>query len=378
MSKLLQGLRVVDFSQYIPGPYATLLLAQMGAEVVKVEPPGGETMRSLGPLDSDGISPFYKTVNSDKTIVELDLKTESGRQVFSTLLENADVLLESFRPGVLERLGFSPDELRRRYPRLIVCSISGFGQNGPYRLRAGHDINYLAFSGLLSASGTEGTPIAPSPPVSDYASGVQAATAILAAVVSRYQTNQGVYLDVGMADTVLAWQSTALSNVGREGYPMERGRGVETGAMADYGIYPTADRRFVSLGAEEPHFWENFCHAVGHPDWLDRHQDPMPQDGLIAEVASMFATQPLSHWRELLDDVDCCFEPLLEHAEIEEHPQVIARQMVRREHWPDALLQTAFPAWIDGEPPPVSTAPRYTTAIEVAEGWSDKTTAQDD
>ena len=369
MTKLLDGLRVVDFSQYIPGPYATLLLAQMGAEVVKVERPGGETMRWVGPLDSDGISPFYKTVNSDKTIVELDLKAETDHAVFTSLLEHADVLIESFRPGVLERLGFGPQTLRQRHPRLIVCSISGFGQNGPYRTRPGHDINYLAFAGLLGASGPKEIPMPPSPPVSDYASGVQAATTVLAAVVSRYRTNQGAYLDVSMADTVLAWHSMAISNVAHEGYPLERGEGAETGAMADYHVYRTADQRFIALGAQEPHFWKNFCTAVGHPEWIERHAEPMPQADLVAEVAAMFAAKPLSHWREILDDVDCCFEPVLEHAELSGHPQVVARQMVRREHWPDPLTQASFPAWIDGEPSPASKAPRYATAREILTAW---------
>ena len=369
MSGLLQGIRVVDFSQYIPGPYATLLLAQMGAEVVKVERPGGETMRTVGPLDSDGISAFYKTMNAAKTIVELDLKDESGRDTFASLVENADVLVESFRPGVLERLGFGPERLREKYPRLIVCSISGFGQNGPYRLRPGHDINYLAFSGMLGGTGTIDSPLAPSPPVSDYASGMQAAATVLAAVVSRYQTNRGAYLDVSMADTVLAWHSTAISNVSRTGYPLGRGEGVETGAMADYRVYATADERFISLGAEEPHFWENFCNAVAHPEWIKRHADPVPQTELITEVAEMFASQPLARWRNTLDEVDCCFEPVLEHAELAGHPQVIARQMLRHESWPDPLVQTSYPAWIDGEPPPVCQAPRYTSATVVADSW---------
>ena len=370
MSQLLQGLRVVDFSQYVPGPYATLLLAQMGAEVVKVERPGGETMRFVGPPDSDGISGFYKTINAGKSIVELDLKDPEQRAIFAVLLRHADVLVESFRPGVLERLGFGPDSLRAKHPRLIICSISGFGQNGPYRLRSGHDINYLAFAGMLAATGTRENPVAPSPPVSDYASGMQGAATILAAVVARYRTGQGAYLDVSMADTVLAWNSTALTNVLREGYPMERGQGVETGAMADYQIYRTADGRFVSLGAQETHFWENFCNAVDHPDWIERHAEPMPQCALIAEIAALFARHPLAHWQTVLDEVDCCFEPVLEHAEIAAHPQVRARQMVRREAWPDELMQTSYPAWIDGAPPPVCTAPHHTSAEQIAERWA--------
>ena len=369
MGKLLEGLRVVDFSQYIPGPYATWLLARMGAEVVKVERPGGEAMRSVGPRDSDGVSAFYKTVNSDKSIVELDLKAPPDREVFATLLEHADVLVESFRPGVIERLGFGPEELRQRCPRLIVCSISGFGQNGPYRLRPGHDINYLAFSGLLAGTGTREMPVAPSPPVSDYASALQAAATVLGAVVSRHRTGRGAWLDVSMADTVLAWQSTALSNLSRTGYPLTRGEGVETGARADYRVYPTEDGRFVTLGAQEPRFWENFCRAVRRPQWIERHEDPMPQSDLIAEVAALFAGHSLSHWRRRLDDADCCFEPVLEYGELLDHPQVAARRMVRREEWPDPLVQTSLPAWIDGEAPAPSKPPRYASGCEIVRKW---------
>ena len=144
----LQDIRVIDFSQFLPGPYATQLLSDLGAEVIKVERSGGDAMRKVGPIGNDGISLFYKTLNSGKQIIELDLQSESGKNYFTKLLNCADVLLESFRPGVLDKLGFSVERLRRDYPRLVICSLSGYGQTGPYRLRPGHDLNYLAHSGF--------------------------------------------------------------------------------------------------------------------------------------------------------------------------------------------------------------------------------------
>ena len=369
MYQLLKELRVLDFSQNIPGPYATLMLAQLGADVLKVERPGGEAMRTYGPLDSDGVSAFYKTLNAGKTVSELDLKSDRGRRSFAQWLAKADVLVESFRPGVMARLGFDPDILRERYPQLIVCSISGFGQTGPYRLRAGHDINFAAYSGLLEGTGTENVPVLPSPPVSDYASGIQAAMTVLAAVHARSQSGKGAYLDVSIADTVLAWHAMALSNLYRDGFPLDRGMGMESGATANCGIYETADERFVTLGAESPQFWTRFCEAVERLDWIERFDDPIPQSALRCEVSALFRSQPLSDWILRLDNVDCCFEPVLKHAELHEHPQIAERRMLREEHWPEPLVQTAYPAWVDGVPPASLEEPKRVDATIVLETW---------
>ena len=366
----LSGLRVLDFSQYIPGPYAALLLGDLGAEVVKVERPGGEPMRGIGPLDSDGISAFYKTLNGGKSIVELDLKSDTGRQRFTALIDAADVLIESFRPGVLERLGLGPAALREQHPRLVLCSVSGYGQTGPYRLRAGHDLNYLAFSGALALTGTEQVPVGPQPAVADYASSLQAVATILAALVGRSVNGRGAHLDVSLAETVLAWQSHALTAVERSGYSFERGLGVESGGSADYRVYRTVDGRFLTLGAQEPQFWRNFCTAVERPEWERRQGEPIPQTSLIAEVTALFASRSLADWRALLDPVDCCFEPVLEHAEIADHPHVAARMMLSRDAWPDPLIQALYPAWIDGNPPAPRKPPELAQPAQVVERWT--------
>ncbi len=366
----LSGIRVVDLSQYIPGPYATLLLSDQGAEVVKVERPGGEPMRSgFGPDGADGISPFYKVLNGGKTIVELDLKADDGCANFLALLESADVLLESFRPGVMQRLGFGPDVLRARFPSLVICSLSGYGQTGPYRLRAGHDINYLALAGMLSSTGTTESPVTPFPPVSDYAGGMQAVISILCALMGRVTTGDGAYLDVSLSESVLGWQSASLSNIAHTGYSLAPGDGNESGGRADYRTYRTSDGRFVSLGAEEIKFWENFCNVVERPDWISQHRAPVPQTALVAEVAALFETQTFSYWRALLEDCDCCFEAVWEHHELGDHPQLVARQLISPEQWTDSMTQVLYPAWTNGVPPDRRPEALYSEASVVLNKW---------
>jgi len=369
-TSFLEGMRVLDVSQYVPGPYATLMLADMGAEVVKVEPPGGDPMRLLGPIDSDGISAFYKVVNGGKSIIRLDLKSAEGKAAFAALLRTADVLVESYRPGVLDRLGFGRPKLRSLNPRLVHCALSGYGQNGPYRLRAAHDLNYMAMAGALTASGTSTGPAVPGSPVDDYASGIQAAATVLAALVGRGRTGEGAFLDVSMAETVLAWQVNPLVEAMRGGDSFARGKGEETGGRAWYRIYRTADDRFVTLGILEEKFWANFCKAVGHPDWIPRQWEALPQEALVAEVEALFASRPLAHWEALLSDVDCCYQAILEFAEVAEDPQVAARSILARESWPDPLLQVLYPAWIDDAPPKSRPRHRDADAGAVVEAWT--------
>ena len=370
---LLDGFRVIDFTQYIPGPFAAQVLSDLGADVVKVERIGGEPMRTaFGPLDTDGVSPFYKTLNAGKTVVELDLKIDANHATFRDLISVADVLIESFRPGALKRLGFDPVALRQSYPELVVCSISGYGQNGPYRLKAGHDLNYLAYTGVLHSTGSIDTPIAPLPQISDYAGALQATTAILAALLRAKLSRSGAYLDISLADTVLSWQSHALTSMTRSGYSFSRGNGNESGGCADYHIYQTADAKFVSLAAQESMFWENFCSAVGHQEWISRQRESVPQVSLINEVTRLFASQPLSHWCNLLDSIDCCFEPVLEPADIISHPQVIARHLLSKNDWPDPLIQVLRPTWIDDSAPKPRPAPKYCSVSDVKTAWDTK------
>lgn len=256
-SHFLENVRVIDLSQYIPGPFATRQLADLGAEVIKIEPPRGDPMRFFMHSDADELSPIYRHLNRGKRICKLDLKSDEGKESLTKLLVGADILLESFRPGVLARLGFDRDKLDKINPELIHCAISGYGQTGPYRLRAGHDINYCALSSVLGRSGTEEQPIISYPPISDHAAAMQASVAMLAALHSREHTGNGCFLDISMCESILSWQYLPiLTNSSR------RASAILDGGAACYNLYQCADGLYISLGAIEPEFWKNFCCAL--------------------------------------------------------------------------------------------------------------------
>ncbi len=353
-ARCLAGIRVLDLSQYLPGPYAGQILADLGAEVVKVEPPAGDPMRQVPPLDGDGLSAFYKLVNAGKTVVRLDLKAAASKAVFLGLVDRADALIESFRPGALARLGLDAEALRARNPRLVHCALSGYGQTGPDALKAGHDINYMALAGGLASSGTDDRPIGAHPPTADFASGMQAALTVLAALLGRTRSGQGATIDTSIAETVLAWQSLALTAAGRPGGEAARAQGRLSGGAACYRIYETADRRFITLGALEAKFWANFCRALGREDWIGRQPEALPQTELIAEVAEAIAARPMAEWQALLGDVDCCYQAVLEPAEVADDPQIRARGLLRAYPGPEPRVEVAFPALIDG----AASAPR--------------------
>ena len=360
---------MLDLSQYLPGPFATQLLADLGAEVIKVEPPDGDPMRRFILCDEDGVSPFYKQVNAGKQILHLDLKTAAGCAVLSELLPAADVLLESFRPGVLARLGISRERLQELNSRLIHCALSGFGQTGPCRERAGHDLTYLAMSGMLSLTGTAETPVIPFPPICDYAAGKQAATAILAALLKRERSGEGAFIDVSLFEMALSWQSFALTAAGRPGGAFARGRDLLTGGAACYQIYRTADDRFVALGAIEEKFWGRFCDTADRRDWISRQHEPLPQMQLIAEVREFFGCSPLGVWQQRFAGVDCCFEPILTHAEVSDHPQVRQRRMLQS-RGTGGRHDALFPVWIDDRPPTPRRPLQQVDPAQALHGWA--------
>jgi alpha-methylacyl-CoA racemase len=347
IAECLAGLRVLDLSQWLPGPHATQMLADLGAQVLKVEPPAGDPARALGVRGPDGLSLFYRSVNAGKRVLRLDLKQVGDRDRLLRLVGRADVLLESYRPGVLARLGLAPERLRALNPRLVHTALSGWGQSGPYALRAGHDINYLAVGGDLVRSGPAERPAFAYPPVADMASAMQAVLATLAALLRRASTGQGGFVDVSLMETVLGWQGLTLTQA-RHGADEPRGGGLLNGGTAFYNLYRTADGHWISLGAVEAKFWENFCRAVGRPDWIARQGEAPPQSALIAELAALFAGRDRAAWQALLDPVDCCFEALLEPAEVAAHPQVAARGLVVAQ---GDLVQTLLPALLDGQGP---------------------------
>jgi alpha-methylacyl-CoA racemase len=356
----LSDLRVLDLSQYLPGPFATRLLADMGADVVKVEPPGGEPGRHFDLDGKPGVSPFWRVLNSGKTVTTLDLKSDQGKQAFSALLTRADVLLESYRPGVLDRLGFGNETLRQLNPSLVHCALSGYGQTGPARHAAGHDINYQAITGGLNQCGTPERPIIPFPPMADYAGALQAVLTVLGALIGRGRNGGGCFIDVSMAESLLQWNAISFNA------PMRRGQGLLNGGAAFYQIYPTADGRFVTLSPLEPRFWDNFCNAVGRPEWIPRRYEPMPQTALIAEVAGLFASRSQAEWDAILVPADCCYQAVLDLSEVPEYPQVSTRGMIERQ---GSFTDVLFPALVDGAEPVPRTPPEELSIETILARW---------
>jgi len=336
--RLLADVRVIDLSQYIPGPFATRQLADLGAEVIKVEPPGGDPMRFFMHTARDGQSPIYRHLNRGKRVCQLDLKSDSDREALLALITDADILLESFRPGVLARLGLDSDRLTRVNPGLIHCALSGYGQTGPYARRAGHDINYCALSSQSIVSGTAEQPVIGYPPIADHAAAMQASIAMLAALHARTRDHGSIYLDISMTESILAWQYLPLLT-----RPGERATSILNGGAACYNLYLCADGGFISLGAIETAFWKNFCAALNKPEWIDRQFESMPQKALIAEVAEVISSQSRGYWCRLLDDVDCCFEALLDTHELTQQAQFVSR---------GALTENGptYPAWVNNQP----------------------------
>jgi len=371
----LVGVRVIDLSQFLPGPFATQMLADMGADVLKIEPPKGDPMRDLNPITNErGAAPFHGVINAGKKVVRIDLKTGEGKAALETLVRCADVLLESYRPGVLERLGFGSERLKEINPALVHCALSGYGQTGPLRLASGHDMNYVAMTGALDVTGPGEKPLVAFPPVADYGGALQAVIAIQGALFNRTRTGKGAFLDVAMADAILAWQASAMTQaeLAKQGAggPPARACDLLTGGAACYQTYETSDGKFISIGAIEEVFWRNFCRAMERPDWEARQLEPMPQTDLIDDVASVIRQHPRSHWDTLLGATDCCYHPVLEYADVADWPQVIDRQLVDGGRDGKPFESIRFPVWTDGEPPSKRDPVQEIKLDEALKTWS--------
>ena len=345
--EFLSGLKVLDLSRHLPGPLSSLLLVDLGASVLKIEPPSGDEMRVIGPIGARGKSIYFEAVNAGKVSLKLDLRAEADKARFLELVDEADILLESFRPGTLERLGLGHELLLKRNPRLIYLGLSGFGATGPRRGQAGHDNNYLSLNGALAGTGLKDMPVFFDPPVADVTGSMMTTIALLAAVNRRAQTGKGGFLDLSLADSVMPLISFPLAGLdaGR-GAPVREGE-LLNGGVARYRVYRCADGKFVTLGAVEPKFWAAFCAAAGRPDWTARFDDPLPQIELIAEVTEFFAAITQAEATARLEPADCCYAPVLKLDEAVETEQIKARGLVRRGadgHW-----QALFPGQIDGE-----------------------------
>ncbi len=346
----LAGLKVLDLTRLLPGPVCTLHLADLGAEVIKIEDPGaGDYARTLGLGAAPGEdSFFFRVLNRNKYSLRLDLKRPAGVEVFLRLALDADVIVESFRPGVVDRLGVGYAAVREVNPRIVYCAITGYGQDGPWRERAGHDLNYLATAGVLDQIGTRGgDPAIPNLQIADLLGGaLTAAMGILAAVIGARATGQGRYLDVSMTDAVFAHAYSPLLSVLTRGTTLPRGTDDLSGGLPAYGLYRTQDERWLAVSAIEPKFWRAFCAAIGKPE-LEPFGLARGEQGerTRQELEALFASRPLSAWATLFETVDCGVTPVLSFEEALVHPQLTARGMLRTI---DGLAQFAPPLKIGG------------------------------
>jgi len=328
----LDGVRVIDLSRLLPGPFCSLLLADMGADIIKIEaPPGGDYARWYPPLVADGAyGAIFASVNRSKRSVALNLKADGAVDALLKLVADADVVLESFRPGVAERLGVGFDACREVNDSIIYCAITGFGQDGPLSKRAGHDLGYLALSGALEQTGPPDAPQMPGFQLADIAGGALYATSAISTAlyqVARGGGDGGVFLDISMTEGALSFHLPVQAHVAAGG-TVRRGREMLTGGLPCYRIYRTADGRHLAVGALEPKFWAAFAAAIELPDLAsDGHATGEDAQRVIDTVQARLEEHDLDHWREVLAGVDCCVEPILSPAEVREHPQHQARDV---------------------------------------------------
>jgi crotonobetainyl-CoA:carnitine CoA-transferase CaiB-like acyl-CoA transferase len=350
LKTFLSGVRVLDLSRHLPGPLCTLYLADMGAEVIKIEPPQGDEIRVLGPRDTDGRPVFFETINAGKSTRRMDLKDAEARQAFFELIRTADVLVESFRPGVLDRLGIGYDTLKKLNPGLILCSLNGFGTGNANEKRAGHDNTFLALAGVLDRNaGTDGRPLFFEPPVADCAASLTSAISILGALRMRDRSGEGCQLEVALADSVMPLQMLQVAEMEATGVTPSADNGLFSGGTAYYQSYATSDGRHVALGAVESKFWVAFCNAAHRPDWIDRQHEPRPQKHLIAELRDFFASLSFDEAKLRFESIDCCFAPILDLREALESEHIESRELIQR--GTDGRRQVLFPVKVNGKPP---------------------------
>jgi alpha-methylacyl-CoA racemase len=334
--KPLDGIRVIDLTRLLPGPLATRHLADWGAEVIKIEGPAGQGQddgtRHMGRTRADIAagrpSLAFRLLNDGKQCRELDLREPAGRDALLALAHEADVLIEGFRPGVMERLGLGWETLHAANPRLVMCAISGYGQHGPWSHRAGHDINYIAMAGVLEQIATvDGDIAVPNFQIGDLLGGSAAAlSGVLAALVAAQRTGLGRFVDISMAHEVLRHHVLATATLAATGRVPPPGRDLLSGGAPCYGVYRTADGRHLAVGALEPKFWRALCDALGRPDWGARHWSSgeapgsAPAMALRADVAALFATRTMAEWVAQLEGIDCCVTPVLRLDEARAHP----------------------------------------------------------
>ena len=334
MAMALDGIKVLDLSRLAPGPHCSMLLADFGADVTLVEavPGASAKLGSAGLRRSEGAdrAAAYNALGRGKKSIALNLKDEAAREIFYAMVKSADVVIEGFRPGVVKRLGVDFETLAKLNPRIICCSISGFGQTGPYSNLVGHDINYIAVGGALGVTGRPGqAPAIPVNLVADFAGGgLTAAFAICLAIIAREKTGRGQNVDIGMSDGVLSLMTSAFTQFFSSGNAIRPGEMLLNGASPFYNTYKCSDGRWFSIGSIEGHFWEALCKVIGTEDLLPKqfNQDEWP--AMTERFAGIFATKTADEWMAIMSQHDICAAPVLEMENVVTNEHNVARGMV--------------------------------------------------
>jgi crotonobetainyl-CoA:carnitine CoA-transferase CaiB-like acyl-CoA transferase len=333
MVMALDGIKILDMSRLAPGPHCSMLLSDFGADVTLVEAVPGASAK-LGGENRGGEAAeraaAYNALGRGKKSIALNLKEDAAREIFYRLVKDADVVMEGFRPGVVKRLGVDYETLSKINPRIICCSLSGFGQTGPYSNLVGHDINYISIGGALGVIGRPGTPPAiPVNVVADFAGGgLTAALAICLAIIARERTGRGQDIDIGMSDGVLSLMTSAFSGFFSNGRPIRPGESMLNGAVPWYNTYQCSDGRWFSIGSIEPHFFEALCRVLGTEEFLGRQHESAVHPEMQAKWTAIFKTKTADEWMEITSKYDICAAPVLEMENVVTNPHNLARGMV--------------------------------------------------
>jgi crotonobetainyl-CoA:carnitine CoA-transferase CaiB-like acyl-CoA transferase len=344
----LHGIKVLDLTRLLPGNFCTLLLADYGADVLKIEDTDRGDYGRWHPPRVRTQSAYFLGLNRNKKSMKLNLKTDRGKAIFMQLARKSNIILEGFRPGVVDRLGIGYDAVRKVNPGIIYCSISGFGQDGPYRNKVGHDINYIGIGGILGITGQRGgPPVLPGTQIADIgAGGMMAAIGILLALVHRQKTGKGQYIDVSMLDGVVSWLSMFASKYFLDGKTPEREDMMLNGQFPCYRVYKTKDGNFITIGALEEKFWKNLCQTLGRED-LIAHQYATGSQGdeVVSQLEKVFLTKTRDEWVEYLEGFEICHGPVNDFRKTFSDPQVLHREMVLEVDHPTEgrVKQVGFP-----------------------------------
>jgi len=330
MTQPLSGIRILDLSRLLPGAYASQMLADFGADVIKIEEPGsGDYSRMFPPYSASGVGLSFLAINRNKRSLTLNLKTAEGREVFLRLVKGADVVLESFRPGVMARLGLGYEDLRVVNPRLVYCALSGYGQDGPYHLRAGHDLNYAGYAGMLNYNrGSNSDPALPATQFGDLAGGgLLSIVGILTALLGRTRTGEGSMVDTSMTEGVMALLPLLTMNYLNTGQVPQPGTSALDGGLPCYNIYETRDGKHVTLAALEYKFWQTFCTQIGHLELLPLHMPahPAEREQTLEMLRAIFKSKTREEWLTELAEIDACVGPVYTIDEALNDPHAQAR-----------------------------------------------------